>query len=246
VQVELERAHYDLVECGACELIYISPVPTERDLRAMYIDSPQFGDPLYTDPERVRAIVGYMTDCLKRMLRRAGRRTNDGVSILEVGAGLAWMCRTAKTLNAQSVTVAQDVSPEAVRSCAWVDLYVQDDVFSASLDQRAPYHVISLTHVIEHLADPVAVIRRCEELLHPEGIIFVTAPHRPIGWRAESPDISLWQAYSYNHVPAHIQYFSKASMGALASRAGCVLDHWSHAHEEGQAFEAWLRSAAAR
>ena len=90
------------------------------------------------------------------------------------------------------------------------------------------------------------VIRRCRDLLRPDGVIFVTAPHRPVGWNEHSPDISVWEAYSYNHVPAHTQYFSKRSMQALAKQTGSVLDYWSDAHEQGQAFEAWLRPVGRR
>lgn len=243
VPVELERPSYELVECRSCELIYLSPAPSDRDLHSMYVDGIQFGDAVYTDPERVRAIVGYMTECLERMQKRARRDVDEPIAILEVGAGLAWMCRAAKALNPQNATTAQDISPEAALSCAWVDRYVQDDIFASAITERAPYHVISLTHVIEHLVDPVGVIRRCRALLGTGGVIFITAPHRPVGWKSRAPDVALWRDYSYNHVPAHTQYFSKASMRALADRTGCVLDHWSHAHEDGQAFEAWLRTA---
>lgn len=246
VEVELERERYDLVSCNACTLLFLSPAPSAHDLRAMYVDSVQFGDAVYTDPERVRGIVEYMSDCLTRMLGRARRGRRDPISMLEIGAGLAWMCRAAKLLEPRSSTVAQDISPEATTRCAWVDRYVQDDVFSAALDERAPYDVVSLTHVIEHLVDPVPVIRRCRDLLRSDGVIFVTAPHRPVGWNERTPDIAVWEAYSYNHVPAHTQYFSKRSMQALAQRTGCTLDYWSDAHEQGQAFEAWLRPAGRR
>ena len=246
VAVELQRDRYDLVCCNACTLLFLSPAPSARDLNAMYVDSIQFGDAVYTDPERIRGIVEYMTDCLTRMSGRSRRRTRDPIAILEVGAGLAWMCRAAKLLDPKCRTVAQDISPEATARCAWVDRYVQDDVFSPALAQYAPYDVVSLTHVIEHLVDPVPVIRRCVDLLRPDGIVFITAPHRPIGWNERSPDIAAWETYSYNHVPAHTQYFSKRSMQALAQRTGCVLDFWSDAHEQGQAFEAWLRPAGRR
>jgi hypothetical protein len=72
-------------------------------------------------------------------------------------------------------------------------------------------------------------------------VIFVTAPHRPVGWSDRTGEIALWERYSYNHVPAHIQYFSSKSMRRLSEAAGCTLAYWSHDHEEGQAFEAWLR-----
>jgi len=239
--LSLSQAEWDLVQCQYCELLYISPEPSAADLRTIYVESGQFDDPVYTDPGRVALIIEYMRGCFKGVVERSGHRENDVVAVLEVGAGLAWMCRAAKSVNPNNVTIAQDISPEAVHKCPWVDFYILSDILDTKIDQRAPYDVISLTHVIEHLLDPVAVIRRCKSLLRQHGVIFITAPHRPIGWRDNTSDIALWEKYSYNHVPAHIQYFSMKSMRVLSEQAGCILDYWSHLHEGGQAFEAWLR-----
>jgi SAM-dependent methyltransferase len=237
----LSREVWEFVQCRRCELLYISPAPSPEDLRMIYVQSGQFDDPAYTDPARVGLIVEYMDSCFRRIVERSGRAIEDRVAVLEIGAGLAWMCRAAKAANPNDVSVAQDVSPEAIDRCPWVDTYVLGDVSDPKLDRCAPYDVISLTHVIEHVVDPVEVIRRCKSLLRVGGVIFITAPHRPVGWRDGRADIALWEKYSYNHVPAHIQYFSKKSMRALAEACGCALDYWSHDSEDGQAFEAWLR-----
>lgn len=239
--LSLSHSEWAFAQCEHCELLYISPEPSAADLRTIYVDSGQFDDAAYTDPGRVALIIEYMNGCFRRILERSGHAENDSVAILEVGAGLAWMCRAAKSVNPDNVTVAQDISPEAGGKCPWVDFYALGELSDARIDEGAPYDVISLTHVIEHLVDPVAVIRRCKSLLRERGVIFVTAPHRPIGWRDNASDIALWERYSYNHVPAHIQYFSKKSMRKLSEEVGCILDYWSHEHEEGQAFEAWLR-----
>jgi SAM-dependent methyltransferase len=239
--LDLSRDEWEFAQCKRCDLLFISPEPSAADLQTIYVDSGQFDDAAYTDPARIALIVDYMDSCFRRMVERSGRRAQDRVNVLEVGGGLAWMCRAAKAVNRDNSTVAQDISPEAVDQCPWVDEYVLGDIQDPRLDRRAPYDVISLTHVIEHLVDPVDVIRRCKSLLCARGVIFVTAPHRPIGWKDGASDIALWETYSYNHVPAHIQYFSKKSMRALAERSGCVLDHWSDTSEDGQAFEAWLR-----
>jgi hypothetical protein len=242
-ELAFERDRYDLVECRTCHLVFISPLPSERDLHRIYVESSQFTDDVYTDPKRVEAILGYMNSCLTRILSRAGRERGARIATLEVGGGLAWLARAAKALNPASATTAQDISAEALDRCPWVDAYVQGSVSDARIDARAPYDVISLTHVIEHLLDPVDVVQRCEALLARGGVILVTAPHRPLGWKSGSRDIAPWRAYSYNHVPAHIQYFSRKSMRTLARKAGCELTYWNDASEGGQAFEAWLSSA---
>jgi SAM-dependent methyltransferase len=239
--LSLSHAEWDFAQCKYCELLYLSPEPSPSDLRAIYVESGQFDDPVYTDPGRVALIIEYMTGSFRRILSHSEHAANNEVAVLEVGAGLAWMCRAAKSVSPKNVTVAQDISPEAIHKCPWVDSYILGDIFDTTIEQRAPYDVISLTHVIEHLVDPLAVIRRCKSLLRRRGVIFITAPHRPIGWKDKTSDIALWEKYSYNHVPAHIQYFSKKSMRKLSEMAACSLHYWSHKAEGGQAFEAWLR-----
>lgn len=167
--------------------------------------------------------------------------SGDQLSVLEVGAGRAWMCRSAKRHNQSARTTAQDISAEASSECDWVDNFLVGDLDDQRIDSHGPYNVISITHVIEHLTDPVVTIKRCKALLADGGVIFVTAPHRPLGWKEGSQDIERWKTYSYNHIPAHIQYFSRASMELLAGKAGCKLVYWIDTHEDGQALEAWLQ-----
>ena len=237
---QLTVRRYRLTYCTCNTLVYIDPLPSNNDLAALYLKSDQFTSPLYTDPGRMDTINQYMFSCLKRILSARAQPLTQPPSVLEVGAGRAWMCRAAKLLNKACKTTAQDVSAEVAHECAWVDKYLVCDISDGNLDALGPFDVISLTHVIEHLPDPVGAVRRCKSLLAKGGTIFITAPHRPEGWEVGKSTISEWQKYSYNHVPAHIQYFSKDSVQKLADRSGCTLCYWQDQHENGQAFEAWL------
>ena len=188
---------------------------------------------------RLRERISHWFPALKTEISR--KETATGVAVLEIGAGRAWMCRSAKRHSPTAKTTAQDISAEASAACEWVDDYLVCDLDDSRIDARGPFDVISITHVIEHLTDPVATIRRCKRLLADGGVIFVTAPHRPVGWKDGDTDVEAWKTYSYNHIPAHIQYFSRGSMEALAGKAGCELVYWIDRHEDGQAFEAWLQ-----
>ena len=231
---------YNLTYCTCQALIYLDPMPPSEDLEALYIKSDQFTDAIYTDPAHVDAINGYMSHCLTRILSARSVPLTQPLSVLEIGAGRAWMCRAAKQVDSSCRTTAQDVSKEVANECGWVDQYLVCPMSDPRLDSLGPFDVISLTHVIEHLPDPVAAIQRCRSLLAKGGTIFITAPHRPEGWEPGKSTISEWQKYSYNHVPAHIQYFSRESMQKLAEKSDCNVSYWSDRHENGQAFEAWL------
>lgn len=241
VGVQLARTRYVLANCRKCDLVFLSPEPSAGDLRAMYDDAVQFSDATYTDPERVEKIVDYMTHCFDSAM--ASMPQPDGpIRVLEIGAGLAWMCRAAKLRSATNVTVAQDVTREAVSDCNWVDHYVVEHDWERACTAQGPFNLISMTHVIEHLVNPLETLSRCKRMLAHGGRILITAPHRPLGWTKGSRNIQQWKTYTYNHVPAHIQYFSEAALRALADRAGLRLERWDARHENGQAFEAWLTS----
>jgi 2-polyprenyl-3-methyl-5-hydroxy-6-metoxy-1,4-benzoquinol methylase len=231
------REHFSLVECANCGLIYLSPPPTAADINIMYVESEQFTDATYTSTDRIASVMEYMSHGFRSTLSLSAFTPDANLNVLEIGAGLAWMCRAAKEVNAGTVTVAQDLTSEVASQCTWVDHYVVGDLSNSRIDENAPYHLASMTHVIEHLIDPIDTLRRIASVLAPGGGLFITAPHRPKGWDEEKK-ASLWENYSYHHVPAHTQYFSEFSMRYACEAAGLNLLRWDQGHEAGEAFEA--------
>jgi 2-polyprenyl-3-methyl-5-hydroxy-6-metoxy-1,4-benzoquinol methylase len=217
--------------------MYQSPLPTANDFRLMYEESTQFSSAEYRDAAKIQHILDYYVGCYREMLGLMQRPAD--IRLLEVGAGLAWLCRAAKTISPQATTVAQDVTPECASECTWVDRYVVGTIEDSEIDALAPYAVISLTHVIEHLPDPVSAIRRLRQVMSPDGCLFITCPHRPPSWSVD-PDPGRWPSWSYNHVPGHLQYFSRDSMAKLGSLSELRLEKWN-LQEDGQAVEAILR-----
>ncbi len=227
----LDHSNYHLLHCRDCNIVYLSPMPTTHDLDAIYIGQAQFD---YYDDERMRAVVDFMEHRLRALLARL--RKVDAPAVLEIGAGFAWMASAGKRVSPRSLGVAQDITAEVADKCPWVDHYIVGPADDPRIDALGPYDVISLTHVIEHLPDPAAMLRR----LHPitRGMIFITAPHRPVRWDGT---IESWLKYSYNHVPAHLQYFGEKGMRRMAEANGFKVAFWDASSEEGQGFEVWLK-----
>ena len=224
---------FSLVRCPRCEVVYLDPAPTEDDLRAMYEGSVQFDGPHYTDAQRVAQVFEYCNDAINRL----ALLPPPGGRVLEVGAGYAWLARTCKRLDESITTVAQDVSGEVADKCPWVDRYHIGKL--STLDERERFHLASMTHVIEHLVDPAAMLAAISSRLAPGGKLFVTAPYRPTGWNPDA-GIAGWREYSYLHVPAHVTYFSRKWFEQVAPRHQLRVEHWDASHEGGEAFELLL------
>lgn len=203
----------------------------------MYQESVQFSDATYVDPERIGQILDYCTTSVRQL----ALQPPTGGRVLEVGAGLAWVSRACKALDPTIQTIAQDVSAEVAECCPWVDRYHVGQL--DTLKDSEPVHLVSLTHVIEHLVDPDAMLAQIAARLTLEGKIFVTAPFRPSGW-TPSRGADGWHEYPYLHVPAHVTYFSLRWFKTKAPRHGLRIARWDASHEDGQAFELVLEKMA--
>jgi len=159
-----EGKQFQLTYCDCGDLIYISPAPDLSDIRAMYTDSRQFDEVEVYRGSHFAAADDFFLGRFRALLASMSRQEAHSLKILEVGAGLGWMCRAAKIVNSGNMTVAQDVTSEAVQECEWVDhYYVVDILESREIDAHAPYDIVSMTHVIEHLLDPVGVLKRLRQ-----------------------------------------------------------------------------------
>lgn len=227
-------SEFALVFCPTCKSVYLSPPPTREDLRVLYEESIQFADDHYTAPEQVARILAYYGSAVGYL----GLLSVPGCRVLEVGAGFSWVSRASKAADPTCVTVAQDVSGECKEHCSWVDEYhvgALDD-----MPPQDPFDLASMTHVIEHLVDPGAMLKSIAHRLKQGGKLFITAPYRPTGWKP-AHGVDPWRNYSYLHVPAHVTYFSRKWFERVAPRYGLRITHWNARHEEGQAFELVLQ-----
>ena len=232
------RDEFHLFWCD-CETVYLAPLPSEDDFRAMYTDAEQFSSEAYMDQDRIELILEFLTSRLE-FLASSMTCGLDGPSILEIGAGNAWMCRAAKSIFPTCRTTAQDITTEVADRCPWTDEYVVAKIAHLRTDEK--FDVISLTHVFEHVPDPTETLRLLRPLLHPRGRVFITMPFRPRG-RTRPILRDDWLSYSYLHVPAHLQYLSERSMRRLAERTGFEVTFWDATSEGGDACEVHLALA---
>lgn len=141
------------------------------------------------------------------------RRTPPGPQLLDVGFGRGEFLRTMQEHGWQ----VQGLEPDsgAVAAARADGLDVEQGLIDDAPYPPESFDAITLSHVIEHLHDPVASLTVCSRLLTPGGVLWVATPnvaghtHRRFGrnWFGLDP-------------PRHLVIFTRSSLELALLRAG--------------------------
>jgi SAM-dependent methyltransferase len=88
--------------------------------------------------------------------------------------------------------------------------------------------LVTMFHVIEHVADPGAVLARVFGWLRPGGLLALETPNLA-SWDARLFGASYWGGY---HIPRHFHVFTPGSLERLATERGFACDavEWQTGH----------------
>ena len=134
-------------------------------------------------------------------------------ALVDVGCGAGAFLARMRDLGWSVAGV--DLDPAAVRQARALGLEVHEGDLASAAHRDNRFDAVTLRHVVEHVANPMALLRECWRVLKPGGVLSAVTPnadslgHRLFGadWRGLEP-------------PRHLQVFTVPSLGALVARAG--------------------------
>jgi SAM-dependent methyltransferase len=193
----------------------MEPMPTREELPALY-------------PPEYENFSGPRNPVARFLLRRYQRRQADicrrhlptGGRFLEIGCATGDVL--AELAGEYPVVHGIELSEEACAVARARGL----DVFCGTLEEfetDEQYDVVFMSHVIEHVLDPVATVARIEQLLAPGGVLYLETPN--VG----SLDARVWkQRWGLIHYPRHLYLFDRATITRLLATASLTTDgvHW--------------------
>lgn len=139
-------------------------------------------------------------------------KPSPGSRLLDVGCGNGLFLARAKSAGWEVRGIDPDVN--AVKAAREQGLDV-DTSHLSTLDNEEKFDVITLSHVIEHVHDPMDTLRTCFALLNPSGFLWIETPniesegHKEFGrnWRGLE-------------VPRHLALFTQSSLAHALREAG--------------------------
>lgn len=188
--------------CKDCYSIFIHPVPSGI-LGKIY--PPNY----YSFKGHRKNIVHHIKQWLdKRFFRKILRGVQaQDINVLDIGGGTGWIPDLLKKMDTRiRNTQIVDIDPQA-RFIAEKNghTYFEGIVEHFNTDMR--FDIILMLNLIEHVADPLAVLQKAESLLSPGGKIIIKTPNTR-SWDARLYRKSYWGGL---HCPRHWIIFSEKS-----------------------------------
>ncbi len=221
-----QNYHRELLQCTLCRHFISRHHMTPGMLYdGDYVDATYGGeDGLRRTFERIIALAPGKSDNIGRATRIAAfaaahfgeRKVEDpgSIKLLDVGAGLGVFPHKIKQMGWDCT--ALDPDPRAVKHMREVVQVntVQADFMTA--EDLGQYDVITFNKVLEHLLDPVTMLKRALKFLKPRGFVYVEVPD---GEQAIKDGAGREEFFI-----DHLHIFSMASAAMLAERGGFTVE----------------------
>lgn len=203
---QFSKFDIELYQCNTCKTGFFNKVPKNTN-------------DVYSAPKALKfSKDGYMANKDYRMVRFAKERiqlieklTNKQMkelSILDVGCGSGWFLEEAKNngANCYGLELGKDL---AAFTAERLDINVWNcDLLE--LDTEVKVDVVTMFDLIEHVEDPVQLVKKAKSLLKENGIIVIFTP------QFDSVAIQALKDYSNLIMPAeHLSYFTYESVVKL-------------------------------
>jgi SAM-dependent methyltransferase len=216
----LEEPPYSVRRCSSCTLAWVSPRLTAQGLRELY------GDGYWrSDSPRTIGYGDYRQDedlylrTFERRMKFVLRHVPPGGRALDVGAAAGYFVRVAQNhgFDAVGVELSAEIAQHG-RDRWGLDIHV-GTLDSAPFESQS-FDLITMWDVVEHIPDPVALLRKARQLVKPSGALVVETQNidsrfaRLLGRR--------WQHYKHAE---HLYHFNPDTIDALLARAGFRIDH---------------------
>lgn len=214
----------DIVEHDLYKYKTYANIPTRQELSEYYTKKYFQGNANYAyemaeiEIEFKRAQADFLLDVLEHVMAKSMER------IVEVGSGEGFFLASAlkRGLRCQGIDFSTDQLDQNHIDCK-AFFVASADPIGAVCAMESPPSCVVLRHVIEHVPDPVAVVRQLASTLASGSSMVIEAPHdfKPLQAHVMREGLSAmeyWLTY-----PDHLSYFTPDQLGMLLADHGFVV-----------------------
>jgi len=205
-----DNPNLKVIECVSCGLVFLSSFYHIYD--SFYESGKMHSGEIDTD------INVWLRETAWDDYRRFyyHRRLIENKSVLDFGCGTGGFLLLAKSVASRVV----GIEPE-VRLKAYFE-EKQINVFSDINELSENFDIITLFHVLEHIADPISLLNRLKKNLNKEGHLIVEVPN------ANDALLTVYESDAFSkftYWSCHLFLFTADTLSMLAKKAGLKMNY---------------------
>ena len=205
-----------LLRCTACGQ-WVSQCSEARYVLSMQeFDDPQGTLPTAESTARRFQLGSKWLGKIGQMLAQPAKE----IRLLDVGCSSGAFLHIAMQLGYQAEGVEPATRAAQAAQAAGLKVHhglLQDIGFAAQ-----SFDAVTLFEVIEHLKEPLGLLKECRRILKPGGIMLIGTGNAA-SWTAAAMG-SRWEYLHIDGHGGHVSFFNPASMALLAQRSGFALE----------------------
>jgi 2-polyprenyl-3-methyl-5-hydroxy-6-metoxy-1,4-benzoquinol methylase len=218
------RDRHGFFRCRSCRLVRIDPQPTDEVLAAIYSGKYFYAWGVQTDADRVLQLKRdtFRKNVLGTVSLKPGSR------VMDCGAAFGALMQVAAEagLEPYGIELVEEAAAAIARR------FGQDRVFSGAFEQAAfpglgneAFDGVFMCDFIEHVRDPLAVLKKAASLLKPGGCLVLTTPD------TGSPSCRIMGAGWPHYNVEHLYCFDRNNLANLLRQAGFTVVHSGYARK---------------
>ncbi len=210
---------FQYYRCAQCDALSIDPVPRER-LNEIYPNTYySFVEPQHSF---VLSVKNWLDERLfKKILNKL---PGNSLSVLDVGGGAGWQLNNLRNIDSRiKKTYLVDLDQDAEKLARANG----HEYFCGGIEQyktEIKFDLIVMLNLIEHVGDPLFVLKKIRSMLHSKGIAIIKTPN----YDALDARIFRHTNWAGYHCPRHWVLFTKKSFAMLVEQAGLCVEEFSY------------------
>ena len=217
----IAKVPFKLFECRSCRTVFINPRPTKNFLENIYSKSGhsllepislekvnQMEEEYPNGSVDGKRMVAVAYELLQGQIENNERK----LKALDIGSGYGFFSVAAINsgfdVTAINPSVWENDIYEQINGFRPIQKFFEDVTFSDRFD------LVILSQVLEHIDNPLALLKRIRNIMNPKGILIVAVPN------LDSYLVKAGKDGGVFWIPEHLTCFSKKGLVLLLQRAG--------------------------
>lgn len=212
---KVDEQEFNLVKCFNCGLVYINPQPEPSELAKYYPEDygPYDKMNIFKIGRFGKLIKNIRDYFLKKNIREKIVLDDSQKIYFDFGCGGGENMLNIKKKHPNWKIEGADISYFACEKARKLGFDVQNGCIEDLQLKKEYYDVINVSHVIEHLNDPLNALKILKNSLKSGGKIIISTPN------VDSFAFKIFRSYWYaTDTPRHLYLFSKETLSNLLKK----------------------------